>query len=1422
MKKASYFYLVLTILFVLLGCCMPEESQPQPEPQKKYSYTVNITNAVDFPECTFEYIFYVDGKEEDLKSTGDSCVTFTTLKEGSVKVDIIAKNSSGKVIGNRIGKVCSSTTGVVLPFEEVAVLESISILTPESYVYEEGAVKLTIKALFSDGNDRDVTTSAFYTTDDSSILTVSNIGEVTGVKKGIATIKVTYTCEGVTKEDSINFEVLDKDEPIPTKILKSIELSKKSVVLAIGDNAPLNVSACYEYEGKEGSIKLDVTTKAQFTSSNVNIISVDGNGLVTAVSVGSAEINVSYTENDITLTETCDVMVKTLSSISFDNDTKTMALKSVEDVVLMAEFTDGTKINIAEDASFSSSDNNIVSVSGGMFEAKAVGTAMITATYSVGGVSKTTQIAVTVTSDKVLDLIMLDVSGTENTYTLKVTAKYSDGSTKDVTSSSEITLSNENIATVSGGVLTAKTNGKVVVSVKYTDGKTVSCKKELEVKISVVTLSGITANLSATSLDVGKTADITVSAAYSDGSSKDVTSEAECVLNGTAATLSGTTITGVSAGKVSIVITFKDKETTISLTVKEVIDGYRVHFYGASWSAYNLYYYSSDEANKGAAWPGKAMSKSADGNTYYIDLTESWVKGGDTLCIFTEKSEGTNRYPADQQPGVALPSGTNEVWFNFSAKRFETINPFSTDPEVTLSPSGDFQYSSTNMSVTITAKNCTTAKYTIDGSDPKAFGTEFTSSKVITIGDTCEIGDVVKVRVWGTDGNLESSTSATYKKVDKPSTPTRLGAYYTKSATSFSIWSPDSSNVKVVVTPKGGTAKEYTCTSGFQVDGGYPDTANIYGVSVSGDLHLAEYQFKINGKAVRDPYGKMVKYSKTDYPQDENVICDNTNFYTGGPVGSSWAGSSVNIVVDAENILPTDGSWATRPTLASRTDAIVYEVHVQDFTSSSTWNGTEANRGKFPGMVENGTTYTSGSTTVKTGLDHLKELGVTHVQIMPMYDFATKYVNSTGEYYNWGYDPVNYNVPEDRYSTCPGDYVKRIREVKDMINEFHKNGIRVIMDVVYNHTFATEMFKNISTKYYTTNDLSGCGNSIDVSNAMVSRMVRDSLEYWAEVYDIDGFRFDLMAIFTKDALYDWGTYLNTTNAETSGRNLLLQGEPWQCNNNSSSSYGYASAISSLANAHIGCFAGKFRETMKGSSDDGEKLGYIFSGRTDNDGDSTLWNTTIGIRGSGTGLGSDNGDVWTRYFTSNPEQAVNYLMAHDNLCFYDKIAAAGSSYTSYADAIIKFGHGILLVSQGIPFIHAGDEFLRTKAVGTFASEAHNSYMWGIAMNQIDWSYKAKYIDCFNYHKDMIEFRKNNDGLRYRNGVGSTEISGNVIYYNIQNSSSSPKNASKMLTVVINPGSNITVSGKGTQVMNKTGAVSSSSTTCEGTGVTIFAK
>lgn len=847
---------------------------------------------------------------------------------------------------------------------------------------------------------------------------------------------------------------------------------------------------------------------------------------------------------------------------------------------------------------------------------------------------------------------------------------------------------------------------------------------------------------------------------------------------------------------------------------EQTFEGFRVHFYGAKWSSYGIYYYNSKTVTV-SDWE-KMPSMVSEENGYYYDLTEDWVSAGKTMVIFYGGND-SNRYPADQQDGVVLPSGVKEAWFNFGTKKFETKNPFSTEPVVAITPGGNVSFSGASQGVTLSAKNCASAKYTTDGSDPKTSSTavSFVSGESITVGSGISIGESVTLKVWGTDGTLEASASAVYTKVEKPATPTRLGAYYTSTATSFSIWSPDSSDVTVTVKPVGGTEQTYTCTKGFKVDGDYPDAANIYGVSVPGDLHLAEYQFKIGKTAVRDPYGKMVKYDGNQ--QKTNKISDGTE---NGYSYTSYAGPSVNIVVDMEKTEPA-GGWAVRPVLENRCDAIVYEVHVGDFTSDSSWGGSSENAGKFPGMVESGTSCSG----VSTGLDHLKELGVTHVQLLPMYDFATKYNNTLNDIYNWGYDPVNYNVPEDRYSTCPGDYVERIREVKEMINEFHRNGIRVIMDVVYNHTFAKEMFSSISSKYYTTSadggtgeagnngDLSGCGNSINTGVSMVSRMIRDSLEYWAEEYNLDGFRFDLIGIYHTSAVKEWGEYLNNT--KFPDRNLLMYGEPWNgyATDRNESAKIRMSAVSSLSGAHVGVFNGKFRQSLKGANDK-PAMGYIFNANED-DGTAYAANIAVGLKGSGTSLDkngcSDTSGTWTRFFTVTPDQSINYMFAHDNLCYWDKIKAAGK--TSYGPGIVKFGHGILFVSQGIPFIHAGDEFLRTKEKGAGSAMSHNSYMAGTETNSIDWNLKKTNKAVSDYHSDLIKLRKAHDGLRYRNGVGTTETSGNAVIYKVQDTDGTK------LCIVVNPGNNISSPVSGTTIFDINGA-SPASTGCEGTAVTVI--
>ncbi len=530
--------------------------------------------------------------------------------------------------------------------------------------------------------------------------------------------------------------------------------------------------------------------------------------------------------------------------------------------------------------------------------------------------------------------------------------------------------------------------------------------------------------------------------------------------------------------------------------------------------------------------------------------------------------------------------------------------------------------------------------------------------------------------------------------------PERLGASYTATKTSFAIWSPDSANVQLWLDGQTHAMEKALDANGY---------SQVYQVEVTGDQHLKPYHFVVNGIAVRDPYGKMAVPNG-----DDNIVIDmnRTDLGTG---------------------------WSARPALAQREDAVIYEVHVRDFTISSNSGVSAANKGKFLGMVEGGTTYNG----MKTGIDHLKELGVTHVQLMPVYDFASCANLADSTCYNWGYDPRNYNVPEERYSLTPYDYENRAREFKQMVDEFHKAGLRVIMDVVYNHTYSKSMFENITGQYYTTTDLSGTGNSIDANVPMVSRMIRDSLEYWVDEYNIDGFRFDLIGVFDYDEVGEWGSYLN---AKFPTRNLLLYGEPWN---------GYASdprelervrlgTIGRIQDSHVGVFNPKYREAIKGQNDNGGcNNGDCFAFNNSPD----MWRIEVGSRG-GIRYSYDAGaaiDTWDPMFAMDPEQSINYVSAHDNLALRDKILQWAdlngvSRSSTYLRRIQQFANGIILTSQGVPFLHGGVELMRDK------QEDHNSYQSPDSVNQYDWQWKSDNADIYAYYRDVVALRKGHPGLR----------------------------------------------------------------------------
>ncbi|MEO0796876.1 MAG: alpha-amylase family glycosyl hydrolase [Verrucomicrobiota bacterium] len=552
--------------------------------------------------------------------------------------------------------------------------------------------------------------------------------------------------------------------------------------------------------------------------------------------------------------------------------------------------------------------------------------------------------------------------------------------------------------------------------------------------------------------------------------------------------------------------------------------------------------------------------------------------------------------------------------------------------------------------------------------------------------------------------------------------PILLGHTYSRELTSFAIWSPDTSDVKLTI---GGDS--YTLLR--QPDGnGYTD---VYAIQVYGDRLLEEYFFRINDVQVRDPYGRMV-----------------------------IPGTDTNIVVDISLTDPVGGRVAP-PTLNEREDAIIYEVHVRDFTIHPT-SGVDADkRGKFLGMVQPGTSHSG----VSTGLQHLKDLGITHVQLLPIYDYGTcsaKDPVNGPDCYNWGYDPENFNVPEERYAVDPNDYLGRIEELKAMIDEFHANGIRVVMDVVYNHTWVIEtqdgngniqfshpegerMFSDITMDYFNPNapgtvGLAGTGNSVNPRVAMVNRMILDSLEYWVGEIGVDGFRFDLIGIFDYEDVAGWANHLNTKFPD---RNLLIYGEPWNGNATDPDEADRVrlGTVGLLVDSHVGCFNPKYRDAIKGNNDNGTGGGLAFN-QVGN-----IWEIQVGSRG---GIRFNyTPDIavgtWDSMFANDPEQCINYVSAHDNLCLWDKIEAwaalnGASNNDTYKRRISSFANGIVLTSQGIPFLHGGEEFLRTK------QGIKNSYKSPDSVNQFDWQFKVDNLDIFQYYQDVIGYRRDHPGFR----------------------------------------------------------------------------
>lgn len=552
-----------------------------------------------------------------------------------------------------------------------------------------------------------------------------------------------------------------------------------------------------------------------------------------------------------------------------------------------------------------------------------------------------------------------------------------------------------------------------------------------------------------------------------------------------------------------------------------------------------------------------------------------------------------------------------------------------------------------------------------------------------------------------------------------------LGATYTKEKTIFKVWSPTASEVSLNLYEQGDGNNLKETVSMTAGDRG------VWSCEKTGDLNGVYYTYSIK-------------------------IGNKTNEVVDLYARTTGVNGNRGMVVDLESTNPEGFDKDVRPAFENTTDAIIYEIHIRDLSSDASSGIT--NTGKFLGFTETGTKNADG---LATGIDHIKELGVTHVQILPSYDYAT--VDETKldtPQFNWGYDPKNYNVPEGSYSTDPYHGEVRINEMKQMIQALHANGIRVNMDVVYNHTFNIEdswFQKTVPDYYYrkvgdSYSNASGCGNETASDHAMMRKYIVDSVVYWATEYHIDGFRFDLMAVHDIDTMNAVRAALNEVDPS-----IMVYGEGWTAGDAAISTSKQALKANINKMKGVGAFSDDIRDAIKGSVFDAQDKGFI-SGK---DGmEESIKFGVVAATPHQQVIVSKN-DKGSRSWAAQPGQSINYVSCHDNLTFWDKLAISNAEDSEETRIKMnKLGSAIILTSQGVPFFQAGEEMLRSKPSATVEGGFdENSYTSPDSTNSIKWSNKANVADTYAYYKGLIAFRKAHSALRMPN---TSDIQANLVF------------------------------------------------------------
>ena len=535
---------------------------------------------------------------------------------------------------------------------------------------------------------------------------------------------------------------------------------------------------------------------------------------------------------------------------------------------------------------------------------------------------------------------------------------------------------------------------------------------------------------------------------------------------------------------------------------------------------------------------------------------------------------------------------------------------------------------------------------------------------------------------------------------------TDLGANYTPAATTFKLWAPTAAAVTVELFATGTDAEPNAHHLGahhlqWERDG-------VWSLTLSGDWKNTYYLYHLqfhDGRTADavDPYAR-----------------------------TAGANGQRAMVLDLDAAAPEGWAEDKRPVIPPHARS-VWEVHVADFSADEHSGVPAEYRGKFMGFVPGDTTL-DGDGVHPTCLNYLKDLGVSHVQLQPIFDYETVDESRPDGGYNWGYDPQNYNVPEGSFATDPFHGEVRVRECRAMVAALHRAGLGVVMDVVYNHTYHSDSNLERTVPGYWNrrwpNDQmtngSGCGCDLASERPMVRKYIVDSILYWAQTYHIDGFRFDLMALEDADTMNAIRAALD---ALPGGQDILLYGEPWQ--GGSTNFEGGARPADKRAldvlSDRIGFFCDDTRDSIKGNVFDAGNAGYV---------NGALQHGYEVLHSIGAWRGGQHG-----YWPRQAGQVVQYISAHDNLTLWDKLAAVGrrGDYDAPDAELLaqnRLAAGIYLTCQGLPFMQAGEEWGRTK------HGDHNSYKGPLATNRLDWTraHRPEFAALTAFYRGMLAIRR----------------------------------------------------------------------------------